>query len=156
MAVIYIVHENEKKSSPIIATGTRKDICEALSIGEYYFYRMNKEKSNLLSNQYYTEKIEKSIAKEKKKVEKAKTIPKKKSPYEQKIERIKQMLNIYGNTIIYKDHERIIKRLNKDGYSVKVTHEPERVIKSLSNSIDSEIYPECWLLSIDKKGSNDV
>lgn len=160
---IYIVHETDDEKSPVLVAGRRREVCDKLLINEYYLYKLLKDHDDILANKYYTETVLCSTQEEAKQViEKAynKYKPeKKKSKYEEYIQMLKNMLNIYGNTGIFKSAckhrsaEKIIERLEKDGYHLKVKHEPRRSIKSLL-SAKPEIYEECWIIELISKEEN--
>lgn len=154
---VYAVHETLEENSPIIAVGTRKEVCHKLLLNEYWFYKILKNKEDILANQYYTEIYicngsEEAEAKKKELLNNPK-VPKevrKKSAFEKQVETVEQMLKMHGNTIIWKNANRVIKRLEKDGYSVNVKHEPKRVIRSLLKPT-AEVWDECWILELKKE-----
>ena len=157
---LYKVHATTDKDSPIIFEGIRKEVCHELDIDERFFYSMNNSHDCILNNMYYVEKCTYKHANGAKKARDPKFIKpvKKKTKFDKKIESIEWHLDIYGNTIIYKDYEKINKRLEKDGYFVTALHEPERVIKytNISGEGDRDIYSECWILTLVRKETIDV
>lgn len=161
---IYIVHENDSDESPIKFVGSRKEVCYKLDINDYWIYKLLRSKDDILANKYYTEVVRCNNADEvqeaRKKGEKRKTPEKGKSKYEEYIQMLENMLDIYGNTGIFKNAckhrsaEKIIERIEKDGYHLKVTHEPRRSIKSLLTA-KPEIYEECWIIELIDKEVKD-
>ena len=156
---IYIVHETMEPDSPVIIAGNRKEVCAELLLDEYWIYKLLKNKDNILANQFYTEVRPCKTKKEADQVKReafTKKKPSKKRPskYEEYIAMLKNMLDIYGNTGIFKNAckhrspEKIIERLESDGYHLKVTHEPRRVIKSLLSPGEGEVYEECWIIEL--------
>lgn len=139
----YYVHETTDPDSPVIAEGMSGKIKEFLGIN-YNMVALICTKRNGIFNG--TNLIERVRLNDKQNNTSAQ---RKQSKFNERIDEIEHLLDIYGNTIIYKDLEKVFDRLNADGYFVTATHEIRREIKSKNPAAwDNEVYDECWILEL--------
>ena len=141
--------------------GTCKDICEYFKLDPVYFYQITKY-HHTLKDQYKvidlglkSEVHPSRMTKYKKKLEakKAETtvfFKPEKPKKETKLEKVKRHLDIYGNTITYKNPVKLLAELKKIGYEVRAIHEPRREVYR-STAKKPEIYSECWILELLKR-----
>ena len=151
------------KDGKMIFEGTRKQVCDKFCIDDHYFYQLRTH-NYAFKNQFYIKdsglladhKAPKELtpyqqmllkeAEEKKRWNIHPPKEKKKTPFEQ----IKWHLDIYGNTIAYKDPKKIVEELEDMGYKIKVVHEPKRVIREKGTNY-GEVFSECWIISKENK-----
>lgn len=73
------------------------------------------------------------------------------------LDRIKRHLDIYGDTIVWKEPSMFLKALEEIGYFTETKHTPRRVIK-YRKSIDHprfEVLDENWIIKLVKKESKN-
>lgn len=159
----YFVHETADPNSKVIWHGRNRDLCREFFITSNELTQIFKTNSKTLNNEHYVERkyldtIPEDILKQAKAL---KVKKKRKTKFDHTIEVVEKMLDIHGNTIIYKDFEKVEARLNADGYFIKAKHEPERRIRYLvmgGGNGAYEIFDECWILELVRKEtiSNDI
>ena len=134
----------------LVFEGYKEDVCTYLCISDGIMYRCvryNKPTRDgyLIRNAGRIDKID-NTEERRKKGRPRKEERKKESAYDV----AKKMLDIYGNTIIYKDFEKIPEKLKEEGYIVKTKYEPKRVIKRIETK-KAEVFRECMILELIKK-----
>jgi len=159
----YFVHDTADPSSKVIWHGKNGDLCKEFCITPHELSDIFKTSAKLLYEERYVERkyldtVSKDILRD---ANKLKVKKKRKSKFEQNIQMLEKMLDIYGNTIVWKDFEKVEARLNKDGYFIKAKYEPERRIRYLkmgSGNGAYEIFDECWVIELVRKESinNDI
>ena len=76
-----------------------------------------------------------------------------KSKFEKEYENVKWHLDIYGNTIVWKDPKKIIKELESDGYEVEVEFRERKVTRYITaDNIAVDELPKRWIITLIKKG----
>ena len=146
----YFVHANEDPDSPIIFEGTSVRICSRFNTTARYLSKMFAVNRPILKDRYLVTRV--SLREYEENHQKELRTKRKKSKFQKNLEMVERMLDRYGNTIIYKDRDKVVSRLEGDGYFVKDTHEPRRVIHNSSlGEHKGEVYPECWILELVRK-----
>lgn len=147
----YVVHATENPDSKVIAKGKANDIMRKFELNSHNALSLCfKRGDSLIQKSYFIERI--PLAEYNIRVAEERKRKKKKTAFDRRLEEIERMLDIHGNTIIFKDRDKVIDRLNRDGYFVKEIHEPRRVIKTKYLSRGRhEVYDECWILELIRK-----
>lgn len=145
------------KEGNVIFEGMRKQICDRFCIDEHYFCQIRTH-NYAFQNKYYIKDLglkahiqpsDMTLYKQQLAEQKAAQCrwniqpkpEKKKTPFE----RVKWHLDIYGNTITYKNPKKIVEELEDLGYQLKITHEPKRVIRQ-KDCNQGEVFSECWII----------
>ena len=143
----YYVHDTGDPESRIICEGKCSVIVNRFHIGANTLNRLFTIGRYYLPGGNFIERVE--LSKRKDKEEQDRRKKRSRSKFEKQINSIEHHLDVYKNTIIYKDSKRIEDRLEKDGYHVRLIHEPKRIIKSTNVSHSGcEVYPECWIIEL--------
>ena len=159
---LYYIHETTDPDSPVIFTGRNGHVAKEFGIPVNNLAKMMYRGQVNLHGKHFMERVSYNdisdedrkkymfnIFEKKEKPQKVRRKPK--SKFDKNIEMIENMLDIYGNTIIYKDFEKVEARLTADGYHITAVHEPERRIKRLSigkGNAGWEVWSECWILKL--------
>ncbi len=147
---MYIVHANTNPESPIIFEGMSDRIKNKFFLDKNQLYAIFHHHDGILRDEHFIERIpvdEYEALKAKNQKDKAKQ-----RKFDLQIQTIELMLDVHGNTIIFGSHKKILGRLEKDGYHVKATYEPKRVIKGKGlNCKRKYVYDECWILELIRK-----
>lgn len=146
----YFIHATEDADSPIIFEGTSVRVCARFNTTARNLSRMFAFNRPILKQKYLVTRMPiKEYEENHRKELRSKN---KKSKFQKNLDIIEQMLDRYGNTIIYKNRDKVISRLEGDGYFVKDIHEPKRIIRnSKLGDHKDEVYPECWILELIRK-----
>lgn len=152
----------DRDTGETVFEGMRKDICDTFGLDDHYFYQVRTH-GYAFKNSYYIEDMglkkdvhpsDMSLYKEqlekKKQNEQRWNFKPKKEKKKTPLENIKWHLDIYGNTITYKNPKKIIEELEGMGYKLKVVHEPKRVIRHRESKV-GEVFSECWIISKEKQ-----
>lgn len=146
----YFIHANLDADSPIIFEGSSVRVCARFGTTARHLATMFARNNPVLKGSYLVTRM--PLKEYYENHEKEKRSRNKKSKFQKTLDMVELMLDRHGNTIIYKDHDKIISRLEQDGYFVKDTHEPKRIIrKSSLGDHRGEVYPECWILELVRK-----
>lgn len=148
----YYIHKTEDPESEVIFHGKCGDVAKRYGVTSNQLDGKVRSGNCLLNDIHFIERVDLNESRQgKRKNYAGLNYPKKRSKFEETVDTVEKMLNIYGNTIIYKDLDKIQQRLEKDGYSIKVKYEPERRIKHKALSSGNgnvEVYNECWILEL--------
>ena len=146
----YIVHVDTDPDSPVLLEGVYGYISKKLLLHNNNLYRTFHFNDGILDGEYYVERI--PIAEYNALKVKERRAKKRKTKFDNQISDIELMLDVHKNTIIFKNHDKVIERLNQDGYYVKETHEPKRVINGKGLCTKRKyVYDECWILELIRK-----
>ncbi len=153
----YRVHLTSSKDSPIIAEGPASVMYQKFDLSYHRLRQIRDSKKRLIFGEHYLEFYPIGTWKEQVKVEKKKAIrdKKRKSKFREHLDIVERMLDIHGNTAIYKDYDKVAAALEKDGYFVKRVHEPERVIRYLTKN-HKDVYSECEILTLIRKETREI
>lgn len=156
----YYVHENLNPKSKIIFKGKKGAVTRHFGLKDYVVTKIFDTDYHVIDGAYYIErKLLSEVSEEDRRP--VSTAKKRKTKLDETVDMVERMLDIYGNTIIYKDFEKVEARLNRDGYFIRAKHEPERRIKVTTMSKGDglyEVYDECWIVELVRKEKieNDI
>ena len=136
-------------NNELVFEGYKEDVCTYLCISDGIMYRCVRHNKStrdgyLIRNAGRIDQLDQT--KERKRGRPHKEERKTESAYDV----AKRMLDIYGNTIIYKDFKKIPEKLKEEGYIVKTNYEPKRVIRRVATK-KAEVFRECMILELIKK-----
>lgn len=135
----YYVHETPDLNSKVIFSGTATEVankfhCDIGTVGDAI-----SSGRNCLQRQYGINRVKYGAA----------SVNRPSGAFKRQIKTIETMLDIHGNTIAYKNINKIVKALENDGYFVNLKHEEKRIIHYKASG--REVYPECWIIELDHK-----
>lgn len=142
---IYTIRKDDPDNGEIVVKGLIHDVADFMGASDSTIRNSDKN-GNAFMGCYYASK--ESIRKKD---------GEKKSPrqtkFEKEVDFIKRHLDIYGNTIMFKNPIKHLKALGEMGYLTTIKHNPKRVInyKSENAVINRETFDESWVIELIRK-----
>lgn len=133
------------KKNKCLFSGIREEVMRELGKTENQVYWI------VTSSKIFSYKGEDCCIVRAAKVKKAKN-----SKFKEQLDMIKWHLDVYGNTVSWVEPKKYIEALEKDGYFVESRHVPKKVIHQKHSTNISDIFYECWILTLIKKEPKEV
>lgn len=130
---------------------TINEVCDFIGCNKSSISSALNEGRNLIKKKYLVNRYSMDDYYEKEKRDNKQK--KKQTQFEKEVELVRWHLDIYGNTIVWKNPKRIIEQLEKQGYETSVEHREPRIVRYFTpDGKVNDNLDERWIITLIKKG----